>query len=320
MRTLLLFAILLVTASANAGSMTLSPVTVPEWKAVYGRVEARDSVPARARISGVAVELNVTEGETVYAGEQIAMVRDDKIDFQVDALDAQLRALQAQLEAANSDFERGQALVQKGVITIQRLDQLSTQVDVIRNQMAATAAQKSVVVQQRAEGVVLAPVDGRVLKVPVTRGAVLMVGETVAVIGGGGFFLRLAIPERHAATLVQGAPIRIMAEESQSEGRLAKIYPQIENGRVIADVEVDTLQTTFVDARVLVKLPIAERHALLVPREAIETRFGVDFVTVSVSGGHAERAVVIGEVFERADGEFVEVMSGLAAGDVIVVP
>ena len=44
----------------------------------------------------------------------------------------------------------------------------------------------------------MAPGDGRVLTVPVTRGAVVLAGEPIATIGGGGFFLRLAIPERHA--------------------------------------------------------------------------------------------------------------------------
>ena len=47
--------------------------------------------------------------------------------------------------------------------------------------------------------------DGRVLEVPLTRGAVVLAGELVAIIGGGGFFLRLAIPERHAFSLREGA-------------------------------------------------------------------------------------------------------------------
>ena len=124
--------------------------------------------------------------------------------------------------------------------TAQRLDQLRTTVDVTRNQLAAAEAQRAVVVQQGAEGEVLAPGDGRVLTVPVTRGAVVLAGEPIAVIGGGGFFLRLAIPERHASALQEGATIRITAGGAESAGRLVKVYPQIENGRVVADVEVET--------------------------------------------------------------------------------
>lgn len=320
MHRLFFLGALLACSPAIAGTLTLAPTTVTEWKAVYGRVEARDTVPARARTGGLIVDLAVTEGELVKAGQKMATVQDDKIAFQVAALDAQIRALKAQLEAAQSELARGQALVDKGVITAQRLDQLRTEVDVMRNQLAATEAQRSVIVQQGAEGDVFAPGDGRVLTVPVTRGAVIMAGEVVATIGGGGVFLRLAVPERYAATLKQGASIRINASGKESAGRLAKIYPQIDNGRVIADVEVDNLDTDFINARVLVELPVAERSALLVPASAIETRSGIDFVRVAAAGAEVERAVVAGERTKRADGEYVEILTGLAAGDVVVTP
>ncbi|TJW51126.1 MAG: efflux RND transporter periplasmic adaptor subunit [Mesorhizobium sp.] len=320
MRTFLLFAAMLASSPALAGTLTLAPTTVTEWKAVYGRVEARNSIPARARIGGLIVDLAVTEGDQVKAGQKVATVQDDKIAFQVAALDAQLRALQAQLASAQSELSRGQTLVDKSVITAQRLDQLRTEVDVARNQLAATEAQRSVIVQQGAEGDVIAPGDGRVLTVPVTRGAVVMAGEVVATIGGGGVFLRLAVPERHAATLKQGAAIRINASGKESAGRLAKIYPQIDNGRVIADVEVDNLDTDFIDARVLVQLPVAERPALLVPAAAVMTRSGIDFVRVASAGTETERAVVTGERMTRADGDYFEILTGLAAGDVVVTP
>ncbi|CAN7637114.1 efflux RND transporter periplasmic adaptor subunit [Mesorhizobium caraganae] len=320
MRMPLLVAALLATSPALAGTLTLAPTTVTEWKAVYGRVEARDTVPARARIGGLIVDLAVTEGEPVKAGQKIATVQDDKIAYQVAALDAQLRALQAQLDTAQSELARGQSLVDKGVVTAQRLDQLRTEVDVARNQLAATEAQRSVIVQQGAEGDVFAPGDGRVLTVPATRGAVIMAGEVVATIGGGGVFLRLAVPERYAASLREGAAIRINAGGKEAPGRLAKIYPQIDNGRVIADVEVDNLDTNFIDARVLVELPVAERSALLVPASAIQTRSGIDFVRVAAGGGSVERAVVTGERTKRADGDYVEILTGLAAGEVVVTP
>lgn len=320
MRSPLFFAALLAASPALSGTLTLTPTTVTEWKAVYGRIEARDTVPARARIGGLIVDLAVTEGDLVKAGQKIATVKDDKIAFQVATLDAQLRALQAQSETSQSELTRGQTLVDKGVMTAQRLDQLRTEVDVARNQIAATEAQRSVIVQQGAEGDVFAPGDGRVLTVPVTRGGVIMAGEVVATIGGGGVFLRLAVPERYAASMKQGAAIRINAGGKESAGRLAKIYPRIDNGRVVADVEVDNLDTNFIDARVLVELPVAERSALLVPASAIQTRSGIDFVRVAASGDNVERAVVTGERTKRADGDYVEILTGLAAGDVVVMP
>ena len=320
MRTLLALAAALAATSALAGTFEVTPTSTTEWKSVYGRIEARDLVPARARIGGTVVELLVTEGDLVTQGQKIAVIRDDKLAFQVAAVDAQLASLAAQLARAEAELARGQTLVDKGVVTAQRLDQLRTDVDVTRNQIAATEAQKSVIVQQEAEGDVLAPAAGRVLTTPVTRNGVVLAGEAVATVGGGGFFLRLAVPERHAGGLKEGASIRVTTDGGEMSGQLAKIYPQIENGRVIADVEVADLDTAFVDARVLVELPVGERKALLVPAAALTNRFGIDFVRVGTSAGEVERAVVIGERIDRDGVAMVEVMTGIAAGEQVVFP
>lgn len=320
MRTLIALAAAFAATSALAGTFEVTPASTTEWKSVYGRIEARDLVPARARIGGTVAELLVTEGDLVTQGQKIAVIRDDKLAFQVAAVDAQLAALAAQLARAEAELERGQALVDKGVVTAQRLDQLRTDVDVTRNQIAATEAQKSVIVQQEAEGDVLAPAAGRVLTTPVTRNGVVMAGEAVATVGGGGFYLRLAVPERHAGGLKEGASIRVTTGGGEMSGQLAKIYPQIENGRVIADVEVADLDTAFVDARVLVELPVGERKALLVPAAALTNRFGIDFVRVGTSAGEVERAVVIGERIDRDGTEMVEIMTGVSAGEQVVFP
>lgn len=321
MRIAVLVAALAAAAPALAAeTFVLSQQTVLEWKAVYGRVEARDLVPARARIGGTVVELLVSEGDEVEAGARIAVVRDDKIEFQIAAIDAQLRALEAQLVRAQAELDRGRSLVERGVITAQRLEQLVADVDVTRNQIAATQAQRSVIVQQGEEGEVLAPASGRILTVPMTKGAVIMPGEPVATIGGGGFFLRLAVPERHSSDLEEGARIRITTAGAEKEGRLAKIYPRIENGRVIADVEVDRLDDAFVDARVLVEVPVGMRRALLVPETALVTRSGLDFVRVMAGGREVERVVVPGETVMRDGAAYVEILTGLADGETVIVP
>ncbi|MBW8282705.1 MAG: efflux RND transporter periplasmic adaptor subunit [Rhizobium sp.] len=314
---------LLATASFAAETIRLDAVKIPEWKAVYGRVEARDSVSARARIGGTVVDLKVTEGDDVKAGDVIAVVKDDKIDFQIAAIEAQLLGLRASMENAQSELTRGEELIKRGVTTAQRLDALRTQVDVVRNQIAAAEAQRSVVVEQGKEGAVLAPADGKVLTVPVTKDAVIMAGEPVATIGGGGFFLRLAIPERHADLLRQDASIEIDSGNGnghQSTGRLAKIYPEIDNGRVIADVEVEDLPTAFVNKRLLVRVPVGERDALLLPVDALTNRFGVDYVTVKSGEGTAERAVVTAKPILHDGREMTEILTGLAAGEEVLLP
>lgn len=320
MRALLVAAALIAASPALGGTLEVVPRPIVEWKAVYGRVEARDLVPARARIGGTVAELLVSEGDEVEAGARIAVVRDDKIAFQIEAYDAELRALEAQLSRAEAELSRGRSLTERGIVTAQQLEQLSTDVDVAVSQIAATQAQRAVLIQQKEEGEVLAPVAGRVLSVPVTRGAVIMAGEPAATIGGGGFFLRLAIPERHSRDLRPGADIRIATAGSETAGRLAKVYPRIENGRVVADVEVDGIDDAFVDARVLVEVPVGTREALLVPEAALSIRSGLDFVRVVTPAGEIERAVVPGERVLRDGTPHVEILTGLEPGETVAVP
>lgn len=321
MRLLTAIAMLVLSAMASvAEPMILAPQIMPEWKPVYGRVEARDDIPARARIGGIVTNLLVSEGDIVKAGQQIALLQDDKLALQVAAHEATLRALGAELETAQSDLDRGISLQERGVISAQRLDQLRTEADVIRNRIDATRAERDVVIQRGREGEVLAPIAGRVLTVPVTEGAVIMAGEPVATIGGGGVFLRLAIPERHSGWLKEGAAIGISTASGPATGRLAKVYPQIENGRVLADVEVDDLDSTFIGARLLVDVPVGERKRLLVPERAISLRSGLDFVQVLVDGETHERVVIPGAVLKQDGESWVEILSGLMPGEIVQVP
>ncbi|MGA0541099.1 efflux RND transporter periplasmic adaptor subunit [Neotabrizicola sp. VNH66] len=321
MRAILTLVLTLWTAAlpVSAEVVVLHPVTVTDWKAVFGRVEARDSLPARARLGGTLTELTVKEGDEVAAGDVLGRIVDDKLTFQLSAYDAQIAGLEAQRANAQTELQRGEDLLARGVTTAQQLDALRTQVSVLVGQIAAVQAERRGIEQQATEGIVLAPVAGRVIAVPVARGAVVMAGETVAMIAGGGIYLRLAVPERHAAALEEGDEIRIEEAGTTRSGRVERVYPLIENGRVLADVAVPGLSDRFIDARVLVRLPVAERAALMLPAAAILTRSGLDFVALEGEGGPTLRAVVVSAPQEVEGVATVEVLSGLAAGDRVVL-
>jgi RND family efflux transporter MFP subunit len=311
----------------HAGEYAVKAFTVPEFKSVFGRVESRDVVPARARIGGTIVSLDVEEGSAVKAGDVIATVVDDKLALQLDALDARLTSLAAELENATKELTRGKRLLTQGVVPKSRVDALQTQFDVVTGQVAATKAERSVLVQQGSEGKVIAPAPGRVLSVPVTKGSVILPGEAVARIAGGGYFLRLSLPERHAAAIKQGDAVRVGARgiganaaSSAREGKLVKVYPELEGGRVIADVEVDGLGDFFAGERTLVWIPVDTREVISVPAAAISNRHGVDYVKVQAADATLDVAVIVGSSLLTADGERVEILSGLSDGDKVVTP
>ena len=125
------------------------------------------------------------------------------------SLDAQIAGLEAQLEQAQTDLTRAEDLFARGTIPKTRLDEARTAFNVASNAHRARIAERSVVEQQLAEGKVLAPTAGRVLKVPVTAGTVILPGETVATIAEQNFVLRLRVPERHALFLKAGDTVRV---------------------------------------------------------------------------------------------------------------
>ncbi len=314
------FSALLVGMAAGQ-PIILKPQQVIDYKSVYGTVEARDVVPARARIGGTIVSLKVSEGDNVTTGQVLATIVDDKIDFQLRGLDAQLRALQSTYDNAVAELKRSEELITRGATTIQRRDALQTRVDVAYNNITAARQSRKVLEQQRADGAVVAPEAGRVVTVPLTKGAVVLPGETVATIGVGGYFLRLAIPERYRQTLRQGTAISIGTGRQTAQGTLVKIYPQIENGRVIADVTVPYLENELLKSRILVRIPIATRSVLVVPLKAVETRFGLDLVRVGDDQETARQRVVLLGQRRKIDGrDFVEILGGLDTGDKVLVP
>lgn len=316
--------------AAPADEFVVETVTIPELKAVFGKVESRDVIAARARIGGTIGQIRVDEGSQVEGGSVIATVIDDKIGLKREAADAEIDALNSQLDKAQIDLERAQQLLASGTTTQSRVDQIATQVAVLTSQLAAAEAGRAVIAQQSAEGDVLAPASGRVLTVPLTKGSVVLPGETIATIAGGGYFLRLALPERHAAEIAEGDTVLVgrrvlslASDEDRSDarqGQLVKIYPAIEGGRVLADVNVEGLGDYFVGERTLVWIPVGRRSAIVVPIEAVANKHGLDYVRIVQDGEDVEVVVILGGTIASENGSRVEILTGLVVGDRVLLP
>ncbi|MBB5700742.1 RND family efflux transporter MFP subunit [Ochrobactrum daejeonense] len=314
---------------SRAAEFVVQPLTIPEMKAVFGQVESRIVLPARARIGGSISELRVSQGDGVKEGDIIATIVDDKLALQLRAADARIEALNSQLENARVQLERAQRLRTSGTGSQASLDTARTQFEIATNQVAAAVAEKSVIEQSAREGDVLAPATGRVLTVPVTPGSVILAGEEIARIAPGPYYLRLSLPERHAAEITQGAQVLVGKRGlsqtqgdlvSAHQGKIVKVYPEITDGRVIADVEVADIGDYFVNERTLVSIPVGKRTVLAVPAEAIKTIHGIDYVRVAIADGGQDVAVILGESIEYDGKSLVEVLTGLHEGDRVILP
>ncbi len=307
-------------ALAQGETAAVELKTVNDRKAVIATVEPVHELSARSRISGTISVVNVKEGDKVKAGDKIAVVGDEKLALQMHAVQARIEAQQAERAQAKIEFDRATTLRKTGAGSQAKLDQAKTRLDVAIRNLQALQSDRQVIEQQSIEGAVLAPSDGRILSVPLHEGSVVMAGDNVAMMATDNYILRLQLPERHARFLKRGDDILVgsrgMKETDNAEvrpGKVVTVYPQIENGRVIADVAVEGLGDYFVGERTRVFVATGERQALVLPEKFIFRRFGVSYVRLK-SG---EDVVV--QVGQPVDGG-IEILSGLRVGDVAVMP
>jgi RND family efflux transporter MFP subunit len=309
----------------GAETLTVALRPVSDEKAVFATVESISVVPARGRIGGTVVPLNVREGDPVTRGQAIAIIGDEKLALQMKALDAQIAALQAQSDQAQIDFERTEGLVERGTLPRVKLDETRTALNVAQNSLRARTAERAVVNQQLSEGQVLAPDDGRVLKKLVTVGSVVLPGDPVVTVAQQHFKLRLRVPERHAQFLKAGDKVRVdgaeFGEGAEKWGVIDLVFPQIEEGRVIADAIVEGLGEYFVGDRLRVWISGGERPAYVIPSNYVKTRFGIDYVLLREGDRAVDVPVQRGRDRPSPDlPDGLEILSGIRAGDQLVLP
>lgn len=320
---LMLFALAAPMAAAQE-RLTVTRQTVEDRRPVIATVESIRQVEARTRIAGTLRSLSVREGDAVTTGQVLAVVEDPKLALQLVALDARMAAQVAQRRQAALELDRTRQLRATGAATQARLDDAQTGFDVVEAQIAATQAERAVIVQQQREGEVLAPQAGRVLRVRGTEGAVMTPGETIATIATDRYVLRLRLPERHARFLRAGETIEVGArglgarnDAILGQGRIRLVYPELQDGQVVADADVEGLGDFFVGERVRVTIAADRRDAILVPTAFLIPGAGIDMVRLA-SG--ALVPVQRGPVRHVDGQQLTEILSGVAAGDVLVRP
>lgn len=306
--------------SPAAAQQTVTRQQVDDRKAVIATVEPIRELVARARIGGTIVALSVREGDQVAAGDRIALVVDPKLALQIQALESRIQAQSAAREQAQIDLNRIEQLRTSGTVSQAQLDQARTRLSMAERTYLALRSDREVVEQQSTEGAVLAPASGRVLKVPVSVGSVVLPGETIATLATDNYILRLQLPERHARFMKAGDEILVGSrglqqqdQETLRPGRVRLVYPQIDQGRVIADAEVDGLGDFFVGERTRVYVSTGKRDALVLPAELVYRRYGVSYVKLK------DGTEVVVQPGLPVDGG-IEILSGLNDGDVVVRP
>jgi len=270
---------------------------------------------ARARLG-----LPVQGDETTVNPEQTALVR-------------QSRAVR---DEARLTRDRVKTFVDRGISSRADLDAAEASLEVaegryqdaleeIRNREAVLAQRRSelALARQALEDTILrAPIDGAVRERQVTEGEFRNAGTPVlTIVRTDPLRMRVAVPERAAAGLRPGLPVRVRLEGDPAtyEGRLVRLGAAIdENNRTLpAEAAVANRSGalrpgTFATAEIIVE---RQDKAITIPEDAILTFAGVQKVLVVKDGKAREQRVRTG----RRDDRHVEITEGLNDGDVVIV-
>ena len=176
--------------------------------------------------------------------------------------------------------------------------------------------------QQLADTVLRAPIDGAMNARQAAVGEFLNAGAPVAtLVRINPLRLRLAVPERETGAIRQGQLVRLTLETDPTvyEGRVARLAPAIseQNRALMIEAEIPNEQGrlrpgAFARAEIVVQ---PDRRLVTVPAEAIITFAGIEKVMVVKDGRAVEKQVTTG----RRSGDRLEILSGIAAGEPVIV-
>ena len=318
-----------------------------------GYVTARRRATVSSKVTGKVMAIFVEEGKAVRQGQVLARLDDAQLRAMLNVDQAQLNAARsvaaenvARLREAELTLARRQQLVKDKVISRAELDAAAAEVEALKARIALAEQQVEVAETQvaarqtdLADMVVRAPFDG----IAISKDA--QPGEMISPVSAGGGFTRTGIctivdmsslevevdvSESYINRVKPGQPVEVVLDaypEWRIPAKVITTVPSADRQKATVRVRIGFDQ---LDPRILPDMSVkvsfldekpepavagaAARPRLLVPKGAVRTVDGTAIVFV-VRGERVERrAVKTG----ANDGDLVEVLSGLTAGDRVV--
>lgn len=299
------------TVGANGGK---------EQAAYDGVVEAVRQTIVAAQVAGAVVALPVKAGDRVQAGQVLLRLDARAAEQTAAASAAQVRAARAAQEAATREFERQKQLFEKNYISRAALDRAEAQYKATQAEAAAQFASAGAARTQSDFYVVRAPYAGVVADVDVVLGDMAMPGrKLLTVYDPAALRVTAAVPQTVVGLLAHD--VRPQAEIPGAAGRItpvhAQLLPTVDPASHTQELRLDLPAglagvAPGMFARAWLPLAGGQETRLFVPASAVLKRAELTGVyVVGADGKPLLRQVRLG----RADGDRVEVLSGVAAGE-----
>jgi RND family efflux transporter MFP subunit len=257
----------------------------------------------------------------------------DHVDVEKTAL---VRSAKAVLDEAKLTQSRSATFVEEGISARAELDkadaalkvadsQYQDAIEEVRNRQAILEQRRTeleLARQALRDSALTAPLGGMVRERQASIGQYLAAGSpVVTIVRVHPLRLRAAVPEREAQSVRVGQHVRVTVEGDSTEhlGRVARVSPAIDEASRSLMIEAEVPNPgaqlrpgSFANAEIVTA---AADKAVLVPSSALVTFAGVDKVLVVKAGKAVEKRVTTG----RREGDRVEIVSGVVAGEQVVV-
>jgi len=302
-------------------TVTASPVKEETWEntaSSTGTLVAVQGVTIGAEVAGKVVKLSFEPGATVKAGDLLV-----QLDTSVE--EAQLAAAQATAALAKANLQRARELRESNTNSAAELDAADAQA----KQASAQVENLRAVIDKKT---VRAPFSGQLGLRLINLGQILKEGDPIVSLQTlDPIYANFSLPQQQLAEVVAGAVVRLRTDAAPGvafEGKVTAINPDVDpvtrNVRVqatLANADGRLRPGMFATVDVVLPTPI---KALAIPAPAIlyapygDTVFVVEEQKDEKSGKTTQvlrqQVVRLGE----ARGDFVAVIDGLKAGDVVV--
>jgi len=297
-----------------------------------GSLHARESAVISAQVSGRVLRVLVHEGDQVQAGQTLLLLDDalmhadyDQAQAAAVAAEKQQAAAQADASLAASTLARYQQLQAEKSVSPQEMDEVTrraqaatARLDALRAQTAAATAGASGAKTMLGYTHLRAPFAGVVTARMVDPGTQAMPGVSLLQVDSRGPLQLLAsVDESVIGSVHQGMKVPVTVGGIQTQGTVSEILPDADMNSHSFQVKVNLLPMEALHAGMYGSAAIANgvRQAVVLQRSAIVMRGSLACVYVLDTQNIAQlRYITLG----KADGNLVEVLSGISAGEKIV--
>lgn len=270
---------------------------------------------ANYRITEVAAQV----GDRVKKGQVLARIASDTVASELAEAKAAVAELAASASEARGNSARAAELKAKGFYSTQLNNQYQTAEQTTQARLEAARARQQAAALRLSKTSVLAPDDGVISARSASVGSLTQPGqELFRLIRGGRLEWRAELPSADLVAVKAGALAALVNPNGETvKGTVRAVAPSVDpqtrNGLVYVDLPVGSAVRAGMFARG--EFELGRSQALTLPQSAVVRREGFAYVFRLEAGDRvAQTKVALG----RQQGERIEVVSGLAAGEQVV--